>query len=94
MTTDSTERLPTRGEIASDSIHGSYAVKHFHGKTLAQAVELFAYSARAYIPLAYIEDLAWMEPVGFRFYIARPSALLSRRAPTESATLSTALPAQ
>ena len=70
MTTASTERLPTRDEVAADGLDGRYAIKHFHGKTLAQAEEIFAESARNGNPLLiYTEDLMWMEPVGFRFYI-------------------------
>jgi hypothetical protein len=69
MTTDGIERLPTRDEVAANSLDGSSAIEHFHGKTLAQAEELFAEGARDSIPLTYTEDLMWMEPVGFRFYI-------------------------
>ena len=65
MTDTSAERLPTSGEIAIDDLDGRYAIRHFHGKTLAEAEELFAEG----IPLTYTEDLLWMEPVGFRFYI-------------------------
>jgi hypothetical protein len=80
-----TERLPTREEIAKDSLDGRYAIKHFHGKTLAEAEELFANGLRECIPLTYTEDLMWMEPVGFRFYIrAAIRVALSERATGES----------
>lgn len=69
MTSESAERLPSREEVADDSLDGLYAIKHFHGKTLAEAEEIFAQGARDCIPLTYIEDLMWMEPVGFRFYV-------------------------
>ncbi len=81
MTADSTERLPTAQEIADDSLDGRCAIEHFHGKTLAEAEELFAEG----IPLSYTEDLMWMEPVGFRFYIrAAIRYCLSERATGES----------
>ncbi|MDR3232623.1 MAG: hypothetical protein LBT46_02965 [Planctomycetaceae bacterium] len=41
-----------------------YAYKHFAGKTLEQAEELFAANA-----LCYQEDLMWMPPTPFRYYI-------------------------
>jgi hypothetical protein len=65
----SDERLPTAEEIANDSLDGRYAIKHFLGKTLAEAEELFAEGCAHGIPLTYTEDLYFMEPVGFRFYI-------------------------
>ena len=65
MRRDSTERLPSRAEVGDDSLDDRYAIRHFYGKTLAEAEELFAEDS----PLTYTEDLMWMEPVGFRFYI-------------------------
>lgn len=69
MRTASAERLPTREEIADDRLDGFYAIKHFHGKSLAEAEEMFAEAARTRNPLTLTEDLSWMEPIGFRFYI-------------------------
>ena len=40
MTADSSEHLPTAAEIASDSLDGRYAIRHFHGKTLAEAEQI------------------------------------------------------
>jgi hypothetical protein len=85
MSADSIDHLPTAAEIASDSLEGWYSIKHFHGKTLAEAEEIFAAGCRDYIPLTYTDDLMWMEPVGFRFYIrAAVNVALSERANGES----------
>lgn len=59
-------RLPTATEInpIPEDLDGQYAVKHFLGKTLAEAEELFRENS-----LCYQEDLMWMGPVAFRFYV-------------------------
>ena len=81
MTPDSVEHLPTCEEVAADSLDGRNAIKHFHGKSIAEAEEIFANGCRDCIPLTYTEDLLWMEPVGFRFYIrAAIRVALSERA--------------
>ncbi len=86
MTTDSAERLPTRKEIADKrALDGAFAIKNFHGKSLAEAEEIFAAACRDANPLTYTEDLLWMEPVGFRFYIrAAIRVALSERASGQS----------
>lgn len=65
MNADDAIRLPTRDEVAFPCPDGSYAIEHFYGKTLEQAEQLFAEGETLY----YTEDLLWMNPVGFRFYI-------------------------
>jgi hypothetical protein len=88
MDTSHTERLPTGEEIADDSLDGFYAIKHFHGKSLAEAEEMFAEAARKRNPLTLTEDLLWMEPIGFRFYIrAAIRFALSERAAGESSLI-------
>ena len=83
--TSHTERLPTRDEIADDRLDGLYAIKHFNGKSLPEAEEMFAEAARKRNPLTLTEDLLWMEPIGFRFYIqAAIRFALSERAAGES----------
>ena len=85
MTTESEAHLPTRDEVALDCHDGLFAIKHFHGRTLAEAEEIFASGCRNHIPLTYTEDLMWMEPVGFRFYIrAAVRVALSERANGQS----------
>lgn len=85
MTPETPDRLPTPEEIADARLDGRYAIKHFHGKTLAEAEEVFAKGARDHIPLTYTEDLLWMEPIGFRFYIrAAIRFALSERATGQS----------
>ena len=57
--------LPTRAEInVYDSLDERYACDHFLGKTLEEAQALFANNA-----LVYQEDLMFMGPVAFRFYV-------------------------
>lgn len=67
------EHLPTSTEIAADSLDGRYAIAHFHGKSLAEAEQVFASACQDGNTLTYIEDLLWMEPIGFRFYIRAAS---------------------
>jgi hypothetical protein len=69
MNPDVPERVPTTEELADNSLDGRYVIKHFLGKTLAEAEELFAEGCAHSIPLTYTDDLYFMEPVGFRFYI-------------------------
>lgn len=70
MTAENTEPLPTRSEIADENdLDGSHAINSFYGKTLKEAEALIAQGCRDSNPLTYTEDLLWMEPVGFRFYV-------------------------
>lgn len=64
MSDSQEHQLPGLFEIALGDLDGKYAREHFHGKTLEQAEEMFATGASA-----YTEDLMWMEPIGFRFYV-------------------------
>src|ERR671921_640189 len=62
-------RLPTGDEInVFDSLDERTAVQHFLGKDLKQAEALFRENF-----LAYQEDLMWMGPMAFRFYV--PAAI-------------------
>ena len=57
--------LPTAKEINPyDDLDGQYAEKHFLGKTLDEAEALFRESS-----ITYQEDLMFMGPVAFRFYV-------------------------
>ena len=70
-------RLPTSDEInVFDSLDERCAVKNFLGKDLEQARSLFAENF-----LRYQEDLMWMGPKAFAFYVpAAISYLLSEEA--------------
>jgi hypothetical protein len=58
-------RLPTEEEInVFDSLDERDAVKHFFGKDLEQAESLFRENF-----LRYQEDLMWMGPNAFHFYL-------------------------
>jgi len=57
--------LPTRQEInLQDDLDGRAACRNFLGKTLEQAEALFRENL-----LHYQEDLMWMGPAAFRFYV-------------------------
>jgi len=57
--------LPTREEInVYNSLDEQSACKNFFGKTLEEAEALFREN-----PLHYQEDLMWMGPVAFQFYV-------------------------
>jgi hypothetical protein len=57
--------LPTRQEInPHDDLDGRAAAKHFFGKSLEEAEALFRES-----PDYYREDLLWMGPAAFRYYV-------------------------
>ncbi len=61
--------LPTASDInPHDDLDGRCAQDHFLGKSVRDAVELFATNGGA------VEDLMWMGPRAFVFYV--PSALL------------------
>ena len=59
-------RLPTAREInpAPEDLDGKCAEKHFLGKTLEEAESLFREAS-----IVYQEDLMFMGPVAFRFYV-------------------------
>ena len=60
------QALPTRDEInVYDSLDERWACQQFLGKSLSEAGELFREDA-----LSAFEDLMWMGPVAFRFYLA------------------------
>jgi hypothetical protein len=58
--------LPTESEInpIPDDLDGQVAVKHFLGKTVQDAVDLFGENS-----LVYQEDLMWMGPKAFCYYL-------------------------
>lgn len=57
--------LPTKEEInVHNSLDERKACEHFLGKTLEEAKTMFHE-----MPLNYQEDLMWMGPVAFRFYV-------------------------
>ena len=58
--------LPTAEDInVHDSLDERHACRVFFGKSIAEAEALFRENA-----LFYSEDLLWMGPVGFQFYLA------------------------
>lgn len=59
-------RLPTANEInpTGDSLDGKHAERMFLGKTLEEAEALFRENS-----LFYQEDLMFMGPIGFRYYV-------------------------
>jgi hypothetical protein len=62
-------RPPTAEEInVFDSLDGRYAIEHFLGKDLRQAEALFRENFKR-----HEEDLMFMGPIAFRFYV--PAAL-------------------
>jgi hypothetical protein len=80
------ERLPTEKEInVFDSLDERVAVKHFLGKDQEQATSLFQENF-----LYYQEDLMWMGPIAFRFYVrAAIEYLLSEEADNDSDAVNT-----
>ncbi|MDA1114820.1 MAG: hypothetical protein O3A95_11060, partial [Planctomycetota bacterium] len=57
--------IPTREEInVYDTLDERSACEHFLGKTLDEAEALFRENS-----LYYQDDLLWMGPVGFRYYV-------------------------
>jgi hypothetical protein len=62
---DDRTQLPTENDInVHDSLDEITAAQHFLGKSRGQAALLFAENS-----LTYYEDLMWMGPVAFNFYI-------------------------
>lgn len=80
-----TTRLPVANEInVFDSLDERWAVKHFLGKDLEQAHTLFRENF-----LHYQEDLMWMGPIAFRFYLpAAIEYLLSKDADHDAGAVS------
>ena len=76
-----TTRLPTSEEInVFDSLDERCAVKNFLGKDLEQARSLFRENF-----LRYQEDLMFMGPIAFRFYVAAAiSYLLGEESASDS----------
>jgi hypothetical protein len=74
-------RLPSAEEInVFDSLDERTAVEHFLGKDLEQAEALFREDL-----LCYWEDLMWMGPIAFRFYVsAAINYLLSEEAENDA----------
>ena len=67
--------LPTEGELnpIPEDLDGQCAVKNFLGKNLAEAEEMFREAA-----LVYQEDLMFMGPAAFRFYVQAAIRYLQR----------------
>lgn len=66
--------LPTREEInVYDSLDERVAVEHFLGRSLEEAEALFRENR-----LRYFEDLMWMGPIAFRFYVIAAIRYLTR----------------
>jgi hypothetical protein len=80
-----TASLPTLGDInVHDSLDERSAVEHFFGKDLKQAEVLFRENF-----LYYQEDLMWMGPRAFCFYVdAAIASLLSPAASGDSDAIS------
>jgi hypothetical protein len=77
--------LPNAVEInLFDSLDERIAVEHFLGKELKQAEALFRENF-----LVYQEDLMWMGPIAFRFYVpAAIDYLLSEQADNDTDAVS------
>jgi hypothetical protein len=59
------DSLPTENEInVDDDLDGRTASEHFLGKTIGDAEAMFRDNS-----LYYQEDLMWMGPVAFRYYV-------------------------
>jgi len=64
--------IPTRQEICPyDDLDGRVACEHFLGKNLDEAEALFRNNS-----LYYQDDLMWMGPVAFRFYLPAVSQFI------------------
>ncbi len=72
-------RLPTEDEInpVPEDLDGKAAVKHFLGKDLEQAEQMFREAA-----LFYQEDLMFMGPAAFRFYVQAAISYLQSKSAT------------
>lgn len=78
-------RIPTESEInVYDSLDEQWAVKNFLGKSLQEAEQLFQENF-----LRYQEDLMWMGPVAFAYYVqAAISYLLSEHSDRDACAAS------
>ena len=66
MNTAADSELPSYRDVApGDAPWCLEAAEHFFGKTMEEAEALFGSGAG----LSYTEDLFWMAPAGFRFYV-------------------------
>ena len=66
------ERLPTAEEIGgAGGLDEAYAVEHFLGKSVREAEALFREN-----DLYYLDDLGWMGPKAFCFYVPAAIAYL------------------
>lgn len=67
-----TPRIPTRREInVYDCLDGRHAERNFFGKDLQQAEALFRDNLHG-----YSEDLMWMGPVAFCYYVEAAATFL------------------
>lgn len=70
-------QLPTANEInVFDSLDERAAAEHFLGKSLEEAERLFEHNF-----LFYQEDLMWMGPTAFEFYVVAAVRYLRRVSP-------------
>ncbi|HEY4258687.1 MAG TPA: hypothetical protein VGM98_00950 [Schlesneria sp.] len=71
--------LPTRQEISPyDDLDGRVACEHFLGKTLEEAEALLRENS-----LYYQENLMWMGPVAFRYYLPAVVEFIRSEAATD-----------
>ncbi len=68
------ESVPSASEInVFDSLDERAAVRYFCGKSLREAEELFRSNS-----LAYADDLMWMGPKAFAYYLKAASNYIQR----------------
>jgi hypothetical protein len=79
--------LPTAKEIDPyDSLDGRAACKNFLGKSLDEAEALFRENS-----LHYQEDLMWMGPVAFRYYIQAAISYIQSEAATNDSAIASCI---
>jgi len=79
--------LPTAKEIDPyDGPDGQVACKNFLGKSLAEAEALFRENS-----LYYQEDLMWMGPVAFRFYVQAAIHYIRSEAATNDSAIASCM---
>jgi hypothetical protein len=76
--------LPTAREInpVREDLDGKCAEKHFLGKTLEQAEAMFREAS-----LVYQEDLMFMGPIAFRFYVQAAISYIQSEAATDDSDI-------
>jgi len=76
--------LPTAKEInpIPENLDGAVAERHFLGKTLEEAEALFRENS-----LCYQEDLMWMGPVAFRYYVQAAIGYIQSEASAEDSDM-------